>query len=89
MFTQNVFLVHAQTILEVNDVFVQFYCLSSCQYDFVSKRPVSSLRYHNMAKVAKLSSKFALDSSKLQLAQFVKRRRILLDSDLSGPHPSF
>ena len=29
IFTQNTFLVHAQTILEVNDVFVQFHFLSS------------------------------------------------------------
>ena len=29
IFTQNVFLVHAQTILEVNEIFVQFHCLSS------------------------------------------------------------
>ena len=38
IFTQNVFLVYAQTILEVNEIFVQFHCLSSCRND--SKRPV-------------------------------------------------
>ena len=42
VFTQNVFLVHQQTILEVNEIFVQFHCLIK----FVSKRlvlkPVSS-----------------------------------------------
>ena len=33
IFTQNVFLVYAQTILEVNEIFVQFHCLSSYRND--------------------------------------------------------
>ena len=42
IFTQSVFLVHPQTILEVNEIFVQFNFLSSYRNDFVSKRPVPS-----------------------------------------------
>ena len=46
IFTQNVFLVQVQTLLEVNKISVQFHCLSSSQNDFyrkdfVSKRAVS------------------------------------------------
>ena len=41
IFTQNVFLVQLQTLLEVNEIFVQFNCLSSDRNDFVWKRPVS------------------------------------------------
>jgi len=46
LFTQNIFLVHAQTILKVNDIFVQFPFLSSYRKglyrnDFVSQWPVS------------------------------------------------
>ena len=33
VFTQNVFLVHQQTILDVNEIFVQFHCLSSYRND--------------------------------------------------------
>ena len=29
--TKNIFLIHVQTILEVNKIFVQFHCLSSYQ----------------------------------------------------------
>ena len=48
IFTPNVFLVHSQTILEVNKIFVQFHSLSFYRNDlywnnFVSKRPVSSV----------------------------------------------
>ena len=42
--THNVFVVHAQTILEVNEIFVQSHCLSSYRNDFESKWPVSTLR---------------------------------------------
>ena len=43
-FTQNVFLVHAKTLPEVKEIFVQFHCLSSYQNDlfrndFEPKRP--------------------------------------------------
>ena len=37
IFTQNVFLVQPQTLLEVNEIFVQFHCLSSYRNDFVWK----------------------------------------------------
>ena len=37
IFTQNVIVVHAQTILEVNEIFVQSHCLSSYRNDFESK----------------------------------------------------
>ena len=45
-FTQNVFLVHAKTLPEVKEIFVQFHCLSSYQNDlfrndFEPKRPFS------------------------------------------------
>ena len=43
IFTQNVFLVQAQTMLEVNEIFVQFHCLSLNRNDVVSKRPVTSI----------------------------------------------
>ena len=47
--TRNVFLVHAQTTLEVNEISVQFHSLGLYRKnlywkDFVSKRPVSKIR---------------------------------------------
>ena len=39
---QNMFVVHAQTILEVKEIFVHFHCLSWYRKDFVSKHPVSA-----------------------------------------------
>ena len=56
IFTQNTFLVHAQTILKVNDVFVQFHFLSSYRKhshrnDFVSQRPVS-VRFSSVSGIA-------------------------------------
>ena len=45
VFTQNVFLVHQQTILEVNEIFVQFHCLSSYRNDLCLNRfPVPKRR---------------------------------------------
>ena len=45
VFTQNVFLVHQQTILEVNEIFVQFHCLSSYRNDLCWNRfPVPKRR---------------------------------------------
>ena len=44
VFTQTVFVFQAQTILEVNAIFVQSYCLSLYRNDFVSEGPVSPLR---------------------------------------------
>ena len=44
VFTQNVSVFQAQTILEVNAIFVQSHCLSLYRNDFVSKCPVSPLR---------------------------------------------
>ena len=41
IFTQNVFLVHVQTRLKVNKIFVQFHCLCMYQNNLVSKWPVS------------------------------------------------
>ena len=38
VFTQNVFLVHQQTILEVNEIFVRFHCLSSYRNDLCWNR---------------------------------------------------
>ena len=38
IFTQNVFLVHAQTILEVKEILVQFHCLSSSPNDLYRNR---------------------------------------------------
>ena len=38
IFTQNVFLVHAQTILEVKEILVQFHCLSSSRNDLYRNR---------------------------------------------------
>ena len=43
IFTQNAFLVQAQTMLEVNEIFVEFHCLSLNRNDVVSKRPVTSI----------------------------------------------
>ena len=34
VFTQIIFLFHAQTVLEMNKIFVQFHCLSLYQNDF-------------------------------------------------------
>ena len=45
VFTQNVFLVHQQTILEVNEIFVQFHCLSLYRNDLCWNRfPVPKRR---------------------------------------------
>ena len=49
IFTQNVFVVYAQTILEVNEIFVHSYCLSYYRNDFVSKWPVSTPRMNRDA----------------------------------------
>ena len=37
------FLFHVQTILKVNQIYVQYYSLGSYQNDFVSKRPISEV----------------------------------------------
>ena len=51
IFTQNVFLVHPQTILEVNDIFVQFHCLRWLDWIFLGGYlPSLSVNYVGMSK---------------------------------------
>ena len=60
VFTQNVFLVHQQTILEVNEIFVQFHCLSSYRNDLCWNRfPVPKRRLtQNGQLYSKISKRF-------------------------------